>query len=891
MTSTSSSVLDRLSPVDFDSQFGDDDYEDVEELEVNHDIAIPDVVDATQLPHTSVFSRFNPIFNASNLVANDNREGPNLDLDLPSHHASGDELTDAEKSARLESLLDGASEQINATNAGPEPGAQTSVTAGNPKVTIKQEEPEAQFVWEEPMPSEPIDLCDSDNDIEDISRRDPGFRYGRTIDNGVIMLSDAEEEQEVTIVYDDGTTAVTVKQENADVEIMGANMGIVDVSELYHENDKPPLRRRNLGSLRQRNVDPRPQRTPAELAAMRQAQRRLASRSLGGQNVTDIRNIAQLSTTLQVPDSNITGNDNGFDWMTRTCTAIPDADPSSNFKELKKAYKVKCKARKNTLDDDVTFKKALQEERERVRRIMEEAYATGSEAEDSDSELFVRQNASILKRPFGHHLDDDANAGDADKDMPIVQSPQAKKQKGPACKGQVDWSNKKSRTAYLSKELRSNMLAGIEAYLLRGQKRREEETAKGAESAGVGTGKAAKRGRKLKSAKADLPTRTEIGRMNNVNSLLTSNVYDDSNANLGSTDLPVLSAKNKKEFLSNLIANVPLEDQKQARSDKIDVVRASKILHLHNVKPNGEGNWKMKGMDTSLFHYQVQGAAYMKKRETGDQSPYGGILADQMGLGKTVMMIANIIANRPKHVNEPKCTLIVCSPALMTQWERELQTHGSDGIFKRMSRHHAHTRFSGPGAERDMENADVILTTYGEVVRSYPKCQVPKELKTAAEQEAWWLREWEENRDLLHRAVFYRIVLDEAQVIKNHASQTSIACRALMARHRWAMSGTPIQNRLEELFPYFKFLRVRHTGSLSVFRQNFCAPGSDVCNKRLHSSLDSVMIRRTYQTRLFGAPLIILPKNTQETLELIFNDVEMKIYLIVEKCCIRDINA
>lgn len=88
-----------------------------------------------------------------------------------------------------------------------------------------------------------------------------------------------------------------------------------------------------------------------------------------------------------------------------------------------------------------------------------------------------------------------------------------------------------------------------------------------------------------------------------------------------------------------------------------------------------------------------------------------------------------------------------------------------------------------------MGQADVILTTYGEVVRSYPNCQLPEDLKDPVAKEAWWLKEWEEQCDLLHKVRFYRVILDEAQVIKNHMSQTSIACRALMARHRWAISG------------------------------------------------------------------------------------------------------
>ena len=159
------------------------------------------------------------------------------------------------------------------------------------------------------------------------------------------------------------------------------------------------------------------------------------------------------------------------------------------------------------------------------------------------------------------------------------------------------------------------------------------------------------------------------------------------------------------------------------------------------------------------------------------------------------MTIATMVANRQTDPERPKCTLIVCSPALMTQWKRELKIHVDENTFKRIVCHHANTKFSGKGAEEEMQRADIILTTYGEVVRSYPKCHLPKDIKDSAAKEAWWTKEWDTNRDLLHRAHFYRVVLDEAQIIKTHTSQTSIACRALMAKHRWAISGTPIQNR------------------------------------------------------------------------------------------------
>ena len=186
----------------------------------------------------------------------------------------------------------------------------------------------------------------------------------------------------------------------------------------------------------------------------------------------------------------------------------------------------------------------------------------------------------------------------------------------------------------------------------------------------------------------------------------------------------------------------------------------------------------------------------MKAREEStDEFPKGGLLCDEMGLGKTIQVITTMVAHRQRELDRPKCTLVVCAPALLHQWEAEIKKHSDyQKVLRRIVRHHGSNHFSGTDAESDMERADVILTTYGEVVKSYPHCLLPKDLEGKDEKHARWKLHWENSRGLLHRAFFYRVVLDEAHCIKNHNSQTSVACRALMARHRWAVSGTPIHN-------------------------------------------------------------------------------------------------
>ena len=128
--------------------------------------------------------------------------------------------------------------------------------------------------------------------------------------------------------------------------------------------------------------------------------------------------------------------------------------------------------------------------------------------------------------------------------------------------------------------------------------------------------------------------------------------------------------------------------------------------------------------------------------------------------------------------------------------------------------YHAGSKIRSDDLAGVLESADIVLTTYHMVAKSYPKAIVPSNLVTAAQKDAWWQQHYSENRGILHTIPFYRVVLDEAQAIKNHKGHTSLACRAIDARHHWAITGTPILNTIREFYPYFKFLREPHTGQV-----------------------------------------------------------------------------
>jgi hypothetical protein len=143
--------------------------------------------------------------------------------------------------------------------------------------------------------------------------------------------------------------------------------------------------------------------------------------------------------------------------------------------------------------------------------------------------------------------------------------------------------------------------------------------------------------------KASGPKKTAKGRreadhaLRQATSLFNSNVFEQQ-AGEDEREQPTFMSRNKQSALKELIASVPIEDKKQARSDMAVLLAATKEFDGRGSVKAAGGNWLVKGMKTSLKGYQVLGSAFMRKRENAAQEPLGGLMADQMGLGKTLMV-------------------------------------------------------------------------------------------------------------------------------------------------------------------------------------------------------------------------------------------------------------
>ncbi|GAP92478.2 putative SNF2 family domain-containing protein [Rosellinia necatrix] len=247
-----------------------------------------------------------------------------------------------------------------------------------------------------------------------------------------------------------------------------------------------------------------------------------------------------------------------------------------------------------------------------------------------------------------------------------------------------------------------------------------------------------------------------------------------------------------------------------------------------------EDKSRIEGLRVRLLPHQIDGVEWMKNRELGPvkrgKVPKGGLLADDMGLGKTLQSISLILTNpKPadKHPGAEKTTLVVAPLALIRQWEAELGEKIEDAHRLKVLVHHGPQRTK---RFEDLRRYDVVITTYQILVSEHNSCN--ESVKAGCFGLHW-----------------YRVILDEAHTIKNRNAKATKACYELRSVYRWCLSGTPLQNNLDELQSLVKFLRIKPYDDLREWRDHFDLPmkhgKGHVAIKRLHSLLQCFMKRRT----------------------------------------------
>ncbi|GJM83108.1 hypothetical protein HMSSN139_56040 [Paenibacillus sp. HMSSN-139] len=197
------------------------------------------------------------------------------------------------------------------------------------------------------------------------------------------------------------------------------------------------------------------------------------------------------------------------------------------------------------------------------------------------------------------------------------------------------------------------------------------------------------------------------------------------------------------------------------------------------------------GLNGTLRPYQERGYQWLvTMRELG----FGALLADDMGLGKTVQVISVLLDGARQ--TEGK-SLIICPTSLLGNWQREFSRF-APGL--RLYVHHGSDRYREDRFLQEYRACDVILTTYQLAGRD------AKELRAA---------EWT------------TVVLDEAQYIKNYGTKQAQSVMKLSSPHRIAMTGTPVENRLSELWSIFQFLNPGYLGTHASFRTRYAGAAGE----------------------------------------------------------------
>ncbi|MEV0467428.1 DEAD/DEAH box helicase [Nocardia tengchongensis] len=198
------------------------------------------------------------------------------------------------------------------------------------------------------------------------------------------------------------------------------------------------------------------------------------------------------------------------------------------------------------------------------------------------------------------------------------------------------------------------------------------------------------------------------------------------------------------------------------------------------------------GLKAQLRPYQQRGLSWLA---TMSRLGCGAILADDMGLGKTVQVLALLVHERETAAaTPPGPTLLVCPMSVVGNWQREAERFAPD---LRVLVHHGPGRRSGAELDAAVKDSDLVVTTYALLARDV------EELKR---------QDWQ------------RVALDEAQHIKNAGTRQARAARLVPARHRLALTGTPVENRLEELRSILDFANPKLLGKASEFHSRFAVP-------------------------------------------------------------------
>ena len=322
---------------------------------------------------------------------------------------------------------------------------------------------------------------------------------------------------------------------------------------------------------------------------------------------------------------------------------------------------------------------------------------------------------------------------------------------------------------------------------------------------------------------------------------------------------------------------------------------AARLTHTDDTFDNEvvSSDGEIPNLAVTLLKHQIVGVNWMVSREENPEPSLfgGGILADDMGLGKTVQSIATILSN-PSPC-EWKSTLIVCTLSTVSQWETEIRNKVTP------KNHLKVCLYYGPSRETDpylLANADIVLTTYGVLQSEYSRGDNkdfalidPEEIPTNDSElfdrayKGKSKKGKKKSNSCLFRIKWWRVILDEAQYIKNrNTGKHKAACR-LESYNNWCLTGTPIQNELKDIWSLLHFIRAPNCENLRYFNGLLAQlkhKNSKPAFEELHRLIEPLLLRREKEKLKedIASNFSDLPPCTKEIVYLDFSSEEQLFY-------------
>ncbi|KAK2605897.1 DNA helicase rad5 [Conoideocrella luteorostrata] len=282
-----------------------------------------------------------------------------------------------------------------------------------------------------------------------------------------------------------------------------------------------------------------------------------------------------------------------------------------------------------------------------------------------------------------------------------------------------------------------------------------------------------------------------------------------------------------------------------------------------------------------------------------EQHCLGGILADEMGLGKTIQMLSLVHSHKSDVAREARlsnggissvnqlarlgtnsasiqaapCTTLVVAPmSLLAQWQSEAEKASRQNSMK-IELYYGNDKTNNLQALCSSSNAsaapDLVITSYGIVLSEFTSLVTKNGDKSF--------------HTGLFSLKFFRIILDEAHHIKNRAAKTTRACYELSADHKWVLTGTPVVNKLEDLFSLVRFLGVEPWNNFSFWKSFITVPFESGDFVRaldvVQTVLEPLVMRRTKDMKTpAGEPLVVLPPKEINIVEVELSKPERDVY-------------